>query len=144
MFLTIGELKVKCMRFWPLLLTVITLLLSQLPVRAAPLSIGDKATLQAAMQLHIDKNLVAGAYLHLDFDSGDVQELYPTASHPMILKFGQYFVLCSDFITKGGDQFNVDFYIAPQGDGHLVFRSEVDNRAPLMRLMKLGKIKRID
>ena len=90
MFLTIGELKVKCMRFWPLLLTVITLLLSQLPVRAAPLSIGDKATLQAAMQLHIEKNLVAGAYLHL------------------------------------------------------VFRSEVDNRAPLMRLMKLGKIKQVD
>ncbi len=134
----------KSKHIWALLLTVITLTLTQLPVRAAPLSVGDKATLQAAMQLHIDKNLVDGAYLHLDFVNGDVQELYPTASHPLILKFGAYFVLCTDFITKDGKHYNVDFYIAPKGDGYQVFRSEVGNRAPLMRLMKLGKINRVD
>ena len=122
----------------------LVLLLASLPVRALSLSLGEKATLQAAMQQHIDENLINGAYLHLNFETGDVQELYPTASHPMILRMGPYFVLCSDFIKGDGDHYNVDFYLAPRGDGYKVFLAEVENRAPLKRLMKLGKADRVD
>ena len=115
-----------------------------LPMRALALGLGEKATLQAAMQQHIDENLIDGAYLHLNFETGSVQELYPTASHPMILRMGQYFVLCSEFIRGDGGHYNVDFYLAPRGDGYRVFRAEVENREPLKRLMKLGKADRVD
>ena len=105
---------------------------------------GDKAALQAAMQRHIDRSLVNGAYLHLDFDSGDVRKLHPVKAHPMILQMGEYFVLCSDFRDKTGKMVNIDFYLARQERSYVVFRSMVDDRGKLKRLMKMRKIKRLE
>lgn len=104
----------------------------------------DKAALQAAMQRHIDRSLVDGAYLHLDFDSGDVQKLHPVKAHPMILQMGEYFVLCSDFRDTAGKMVNIDFYLARRNRTYIVFRSAVDDRRKLERLMKKRKITRLE
>jgi hypothetical protein len=103
----------------------------------------NKAALQAAMQRHIDRSLVDGAYLHLDFDSGDVRKLHPVKAHPMILQMGEYFVLCSDFRDKTGKLVNVDFYLARHDRSYVVFHSAVDDRINLERLMKKRTITRL-
>ncbi|MEO8250516.1 MAG: hypothetical protein ABI589_14230 [Burkholderiales bacterium] len=106
---------------------------------AADLTTAEKASLQAGMQQHIDRNLVEGAYLRLDLATGGVSKLHPVTAHPMILRLGQYYVLCSDFRDDKGAAVNVDFYMASRGKSFVVFDTVVDHRAELEKLMKDGK-----
>ena len=108
------------------------------------MNIGEKTLLQVGMQKHIDDLLVDGAYLHLKKDTGEVRELYPLKAHPMILKMGKFFVLCSHFKDKDGKEANVDFYMARRGTSFVVFQALVDERKPLQKLMKAGKITRLN
>lgn len=98
----------------------------------------DKARLQAAMQQHIERNLVEGAILHLNTETGVVRQLYPTQAHPMVIVMGDYFVLCTDLRDKAGTAMPLDLYMAPRGRSFTVFHSEIGNRTPLMKLMKKG------
>lgn len=101
----------------------------------------DKARLQAAMQQHIQRNLVNGAILHLDTETGDVRPLYPTQAHPMVIAMGDNYVLCTDLSDKSGKTLPLDLYMAPNGRSFTVFHAEIDNRAPLKKFMKDGLAK---
>jgi hypothetical protein len=103
-------------------------------------TLSQKAALQAAMQKHIERGLVDGAYLHFDLSSGVVRELAQVKAHPVILMMGEYFVLCSDFRDKAGKAVNIDYYLARRGKSYVVFHSEVDNRDQLMALIQKGKV----
>lgn len=105
------------------------------------ITVGEKAALQATMQKHIQRHLVNGVYLQVDFKTGNVRSLHPLAAHPMILRMGEYFVLCSDFRDDQGRSVNVDFYIARVGKSHMVFQAVVDDRGSLQRLIRIGKAK---
>lgn len=118
----------------------LTLAAIQPAAAAEPLSLTEKASLQAAMQRYIDRGLVDRRYLAVDLASGEVRKLSPVAGHPMILRMGPYFVLCSDFRDDKGAFVNVDFYVASSASGYVVFRSEIGNRQPLELLMKAGKV----
>ena len=83
---------------------------------ASALSLQDKTTLQAAMQRHVDRQSVEGAYLHLDKKSGEVMKLHPVTAHPMIMRMGDNYVLCFDFRTAAGKDVPVDFYMARKKD----------------------------
>lgn len=122
----------------PLLILLVGISVS--PARA--LGLGDKASLQAAMQKHIDRNLVDGAFLHLDRESGDVRALHPVTAHPMIMRMGDKFVLCFDFRDGKGKSVEIDFYLARKDRSFVVFHTAVQNRQLLKRLMKAGKVKR--
>ncbi len=104
------------------------------------LTISEKATLQAVMQQHIERLLIDGVYLQMDWQTGEVRELHPLAAHPTILRFDNNFVLCSDFQDNDGSIVNVDFYVAPRASSYVVFQSVVDDREQLKRLMRLGKV----
>lgn len=106
--------------------------------------ISVKAILQASMQQHIDRNLVDGAYLHVDRGTGDVRRLYPAAAHPIIMRLGEYFVLCSDFRDGRGQDVNIDFYLAPRGRTFVVFDTMVNDRRLLGRMIEAGKASRVD
>ena len=106
------------------------------------LDLSDKAALQAAMQLHIDRNLVDGSYLHLQPENGEVRRLQPVTPHPMIMKIGQYFVLCFDFRDAKGKAVEIDFYLARRNRSFFVFHVAIEDRAMFKRLMKAGKIER--
>lgn len=106
------------------------------------LSLNEKAVLQAAMQRHIDRSLVDGAILYLDRASGDVQRLHPVTAHPMILLFGEHFVLCFDFRDDAGNNVPIDYYMARQGSSYAVFHTAVADRALLQDLMAAGKVTR--
>lgn len=107
-------------------------------------TINQRAALQAAMQLHIERSLVDGAYLHLNTATGTVRALAPVKAHPVILKMGKYFVLCSDFRDETGRAVNIDYYVAVEEKSYVVFHSEVDNRDRLMALIKQGKVEQYD
>jgi len=106
--------------------------------------LAEKAALQAAMQQHIDRNLVDDAYLHLNLETGEVRALRPATAHPIILRMGEYFVLCEDFRDAEGNAVNVDFFLARQGDTYVVFHSLIDDRDELRALMKKGMVKRLE
>ena len=105
------------------------------------LSAADKAGLQAAMFQHIDQQMVRGSFLHVDFKRGAVEKLSPAKAHPMVLRMGSNYVLCTTFRRKSGAKVNVDFYVARNDAGYTIFHTVIDNRGPLMALIKVGKVK---
>lgn len=102
------------------------------------------SAMQAAMQRHIDRTLVNGAYLHLDMNTGEVHLLYPAQAHTTVLSMGDYFVLCSDFRDAADGSVNVDFYLAREDDRFVVFHSVVDDRDVLRQWLREGKARRLD
>ncbi|WP_322586980.1 hypothetical protein [Sphaerotilus sp.] len=119
------------------------LLAGALPALAADPNATLRVKLQSFLQVHVDRLLVDGAFLWLDLSTGEVRKLYPTTPHPMIMVFGAHCVLCSEFRDSAGKPVEMDFYTAVRGNGHVVFRTEVANRAPLMALMDKGKVQRL-
>lgn len=134
------------MRNYLTFLVVLTLSASVAAIAQAEekISIGEKTKLQAALQQHIERNLVEGSYLQLDTGTGKVHVLAPYKPHPVILRMGDYFVLCSDFRNDKGQTINVDFYMARRGKSYAVFHSAADGDALLKRLMKEGRVKRVE
>jgi hypothetical protein len=114
------------------------------PALAGSVSTADRSGLQAAMFQHIDRNVVNGVFRHVDLGVGKVEELAPAKAHPMILRMGEYFVLCTDFRNKEGKSVNIDFYVARHGKNFVIFQTEVNNRGSLEKLMKEGKVAMID
>jgi hypothetical protein len=104
----------------------------------------EKAALQAAVFQHIDAQLVNGVFLRLNTKDGRADPLAPTKAHPMILRMGEHFVLCSDFRSPDGKDVNIDFYMARAGAKFIVFHTEVDNRKPLEDMMSAGKIQPVE
>jgi len=113
-------------------------------VSGQAIDVAEKAVLQAAMQQHIDRNLVNGAYLNLDLDAGIVQSLRPAKAHTMILKMGDHVVLYSDFRDSQGNLVNIDFYLVRRDRSYVVFHSAVDDRNKLRHLMKIGKVRQLE
>ena len=101
------------------------------------------ADLQIAMQRHIDRAVIDGALLHLDPATGTLTPFYPTKAHPVILAGEGYFVLCGELADAAGRVVEVDYYLAPAGGGFRVFRTEIDNRAPLRQMMAAGLVERL-
>lgn len=133
----------QCIRGGALRLAL-ALALCALPSTVWGLSLGEKANLQAAMQQHIDGQMVDGVYLYLDSKSGEVRALHPVTAHPMIFSLGEHYVLCSDFRDDEGEKVNIDFYLARDEANYVVFHTEIDDRKLLKQLMKDGKVTRAE
>lgn len=132
--------NLKCLLFG--LILAVSLAAVASPGQSA--RVGEKAALQAAMQQHIDRNLVEGAFLHLEVETGQIRRLYPLRAHPMILRMGDYFVLCSDFKDKAGKSVNVDFYMARDDDAYVVFHAAFDDRGTLERWLSEGIVEHFE
>lgn len=100
----------------------------------------DKIQLQAAMQKSISRQVVEGRFFHFDVKNDKTVTLFPAKAHPMILRFGEHFILCTEFRNEHGKNVNVDFYLARRDDAFVVFETVVDNRKPVQRLMKSGHV----
>lgn len=121
-------------------LTLVSALLVSAAAIASPVEPAEKAAMQSAMFQHIDRQLVEGHYYDVNLKSGDVRPLEPQKNHPMVLRMGEHYVLCTDFKTASGTSVNVDFYASRRGKSFVIFRTEIDNRSPLEALMKAGKV----
>lgn len=106
-----------------------------------------KTKLQASVQREVDRRLIDGALLSINYDSGESMALYPVEAHPMILTFDDgtdRYVLCADLRTVDGKSYTVDYYVAKNGNRYTIFKTEIDNRAPLKSLMKAGVVKHLN
>lgn len=103
----------------------------------------DMIQLQFSMQQFIENRSVNGAVLNLDLQTGQSEKLYVIESHPMVIELPDSYVLCSDLAKEDGSTVPIDVYIYRNGDEFEVVRFEVNNRAPLERLMSLGFAKRL-
>ena len=102
-----------------------------------------RADLQGAMQRHLDRSAIDGAFPHLNFDTGEVERLFTTEAHPIILTMGEIFILCADLRTVGGERRIADFYLAEVAGRYRVIRTEIENRGPLEALTRAGRTKRL-
>lgn len=120
------------------------ILLASLVVQAAqasdPANAALKVRLQAAMQSHIERSTIEGAYTFFSLDQGKISRFYPSKAHVMTLKSNGYYVLCSEFRNDKGENTPVDFYLVPKDKGFQVIRTEINNRSPLEKLMKAGSV----
>ncbi|WP_424983806.1 hypothetical protein [Maritalea sp. S77] len=114
-----------------------------LPTAGNALDMQGQVLLQTTMAQHIERHMVNGVIPHVVLDDGIVVDLVPTEAHPMILSYGEGYVLCTDFRDPEGRFVNVDFYVAQGEEGFVIFQMEIDNRAPLHALMEQGKVKKI-
>ena len=122
----------------------ITMLSGSSMAFAGQISMEDKVQLQTSMQRYIQSVEVDGVIPHVNLGDGTIADLVAIKAHPMILEFGDKFVLCTDFRDPEGKFVNVDFYISKGSQGYVVFQTEINNRAPLENLMKAGKVSMID
>ncbi len=90
----------------------------------------DKVSLQAAMQQHIESQLVDGAYLRSETETGDVVPLYPDTAYTIIFEMGEHFILCYDFRDGEGSAINADFYLARAGTSFGCFTLRSATGAP--------------
>jgi len=121
----------------------LALVFTLMSLGSASAGAAEKATLQAAMQRYLDSQLIDGALLDLDLETGEVRKLYPITAHPMILTLGENFVLCATLSDEDGNNSTVDYYFAPRDDSFVMFRAEIDNREPLEGLIRAGTVKRL-
>lgn len=131
-------------RYRHLLLFCAALAFGPSALAAKEVDAGEKAALQAAMRQHVDRQLVHGSFLDMDLASGAVRKLHPVTAHPVLLRMGAYYVLCTDFRDSEGKPVNIDFYMARRGKSYAVFRTEVNNHAALDRLISAGKVERLE
>ena len=68
--------------------------------------------------------------------------LLPSKAHTHILRGDNYYVMCAEVKTEDGKDVPVDYYLAKSRRGFKVFRTEIRNRKPLMKLVKAGEIKK--
>lgn len=125
-------------------LLTIAIFSSNSMANAAQISIENKVSLQASMLQHIDGMTIDGYIPRVRLSDGSITNLVATKSHPMILAFGDKFVLCTDFRDPKGNFVNVDFYLTKHKQNFVVFQTEIDNRGPLKKLMKAGKVSTLD
>lgn len=103
------------------------------------LSEGEIASLQAAMQSHIDAISVNGALLEINTRDGHVRPLYPAKAHPMVMAVDNYFVLCTDFRSESGETENVNFYVAKDADRYVVFATTFGHDEYLSKMMDMDE-----
>ena len=118
------------------------------------------------MQQHIDSQLVDGAYLRLETDTGEVVPLYPDTAHTIIFEMGEHFVLCYDFRDGEGSatvrlSHSIDISILSSAttsgtarvarsmsisifSSFVVFHTSIGDRSTLKKLMKEGRVSRAD
>ena len=107
---------------------------------AATISMEEKVALQAGMFQHIETISLDGMMPHVELEDGSLVNLVVNKAHPMILAFGDNYVLCSDFRDPDGKAVNLDFYMTKKDGKYVVFQTEVNNRGKLEALMKNGKV----
>lgn len=103
-----------------------------------PLTTSDRVALQSTMAQYIEQHTVGDAFLHIDPRTGELEKLYPSTQHAMIVRLRDVIVLCADLRTKDGQNVNADFYAARDNGQFVIFQTEIGNRAPLQALLMKG------
>jgi hypothetical protein len=71
--------------------------------------------IQAAMNEHIKDNMVDGRYAIYDAEKGELKWLTLDKLHEGIVKKGDFYVSCADFVDAQGKKYDIDYLVAKEG-----------------------------
>lgn len=87
---------------------------------------GDlRTSIQTAMGQHIDSNKLNGNYVIYDEINGEMKNLTLVELHSGIVKKGDFYVSCADFVDKVGKKYDLDFLVGKSDKGLQVLQSIV-------------------
>lgn len=81
--------------------------------------------IQTAMGQHVDANTVKGSYVIYDVTQGEIKKLQLKELHSGIVKKGEFYVSCADFVDNQGKLYDLDFLVSPSADGFRVIQAIV-------------------
>lgn len=78
---------------------------------------GDLRTrIQASMNEYVDHQSVDGSMFVYDATAGKLLELELDELHSGIVKKGDFYVSCADFVDQNGRKIDIDFMVREKGD----------------------------
>jgi hypothetical protein len=81
--------------------------------------------IQAAMVEHIKHNSVDGRYAIYDAPKGELKWLTLDKLHEGIVKKGDFYVSCADFVDQQGKEYDIDFLVIQESRSYRVLESVV-------------------
>ena len=94
-----------------------------------------KVNLQVAMIQYIDRITVDGKLTYIDTKKREVRTVFPANVHPMILRFGRDYLVCSEFVDESGKNITADFLVKTIGNEPRVVQMVVDDRGAIEAAM---------
>ena len=82
-----------------------------------------RSNIKAAMLTYVTENTIKGQYVIYDSKKGELKRLKMTKLHDGIVKKGEFFVSCADFVDQQGKVYDLDFLVSPNGNGHRVIQA---------------------
>lgn len=83
---------------------------------------------QKAMQTHIEQNQINGDYVVYDGIQGELLLLEPVKLHEGLVKKGEYYISCADFVDADGNKYDLDFLVAEQDGEYKVYDAIVHKK----------------
>ena len=80
---------------------------------------------QQAMVQHISDNTLGEQYVIYDVVTGELKKLEFAELHKGIVKKGEFYVSCADFIDAQKRKYDIDFLVARKGEDFRVFQALV-------------------
>jgi hypothetical protein len=81
--------------------------------------------IQSAMKNHIDQNLVNGNYVVYDAVEGHLKKLKFDQVHEGIVKKGDFYVSCADFVDDQGKKYDLDLLVVDEKGAFRVLETVV-------------------
>jgi len=81
--------------------------------------------IQAAMNEHIKDNMVNGWYAIYDAKKGELKWLALDKLHEGIVKKGDFYVSCADFVDAQGKKYDIDYLVAQEEGSYRVLEAVV-------------------
>ena len=81
--------------------------------------------ISSAMNEHINQNTVDNRYVIYDAVAGKLKRLEFDKLHKGIVKKGDFYVSCADFIDSEGRKYDIDFLVGDTGKGLITLESVV-------------------
>jgi hypothetical protein len=102
-------------------------------VMTQPVFAGDDPTIKGqqrleiktAMGVHISQASMEGKYVIFDANQGQLKQLVLKELHEGIVKKGDYYVSCADFVDKSGKLYDLDFLVTQTDGRYKVIQSLV-------------------
>lgn len=93
---------------------------------------------QKAMSHHIIENTYKGKYIIFDAVTGNLLKLDFKDLHIGIVKKGDFYISCADFVDDNENKYDIDFLVAEKNGGFTVFQSIVHSVNGEKRIYHVG------
>jgi hypothetical protein len=80
---------------------------------------------QSAMKTHIDQNSINDKYIIYDAVAGQIKRLSFKELHSGLVKKGDFYVSCADFVDDKGNLYDIDLLVAEEEGDYSVYQAIV-------------------